>query len=100
MKSESPKGFHNPIGTFRRKVDYNHGKTLNNSGSTHREHSGESRSSRGESGNSGYEGEERRNMVRKRQDREAVSEVEIDDIHEGDRVYSAVNEEENSYAKD
>lgn len=24
MKSESPKGFHNPIGTFRRKVDYNH----------------------------------------------------------------------------
>ena len=80
--------------------DKNHGKTLNNSGSTHREHSGESRSSRGESGNSGYEGEERRNMVRKRQDREAVSEVEIDDIHEGDRVYSAVNEEENSYAKD
>lgn len=80
--------------------DKNHGKTLNNSGSTHREHSGESRSSRGESGNSGYEGEERKNMVRKRQDREAVSEVEIDDIHEGDRVYSAVNEEENSYAKD
>lgn len=28
MKSESPKGFHNPIGTFRRKVDYNHEKKL------------------------------------------------------------------------
>ena len=35
MKSESPKGFHNPIGTFRRKVDYNHGARAGHSEGVH-----------------------------------------------------------------
>ena len=38
--------------------------------------------------------------VRKRQDRDVVSDVEVEDIYEGDRAYKGDNGEDDSYAED
>ncbi len=82
------------------KEEKSHGKTSGSSGNNHREHSGESRSRLGENDASGYEEEGRRTAVRKRQDRDVVSDVEVEDIYEGDRAYKGDNGEDDSYAED
>lgn len=82
------------------KEEKSHGKTSNGHGNSRREHSGESRGSRVEDDTSGYEGEGRRTAVRKRQGREAVTDVEVEDIHEDDGDYRGDNEEDDSHAED
>ena len=89
-----------PIREEKEKEEKSHGKTSGSAGNSAREHSRESRGSQGENDTSGYEEEERRTMVRKRQDREAVPDVEVEDIHEGGSTGAADNEEDNIYAED
>lgn len=72
------------------------GKNSQSSHSGGREASGEKRRSREESE---YEHESRRKEVRKRREEEAVPDVEVEDIHNGEGIYEG-DSEEDSYAED
>lgn len=72
------------------------GKNSQSSHSGEREASGEKKRSREESE---YEHESRRKEVRKRREEEAVPDVEVEDIHNGEGIYEG-DSEEDSYAED